>query len=242
MARSDGAVARALVIDDERQIGVAIERCLAGASIEVSIATTGEDGMSQAAAARPDLVILDLGLPDMDGLEVIERMRSWFAAPIIVLSGSETEAIKVRALQLGADDFVTKPFGMDELRARVQAALRRAGGTRREPVRRFHGLDVDLADLRVTLDGEAVRLTGKEYALLEAFVTNPGKLLTHWWLLDRVWGRGVGPEGRQYLRVYTGQLRAKLHDDASAPRFILTEPGIGYRWIAVDESDPPEPR
>ena len=120
-----------------------------------------------------------------------------------------------------------------ELRARVEAVLRRAGGTgANEPVRRFGDLVVDLADVHVVLDGTPLRLTKTEYALLEAFVTNPGKLLTHWWLLDRVWGRGIGDEGRQYLRVYTGQLRAKLGDDATAPRFILTEPGVGYRWIA----------
>ena len=233
MTTTVGTPARVLVIDDEPQIGTAVKRSLEARSMTVTVAGTGEVGLTVAASARPDLVIVDLGLPDLDGLEVIERLRSWTEVPIIVLSGSGEEATKVRALELGADDFVSKPFGVDELRARVQAVLRRAGAAAQaEPVRRFGDLVVDLADVQVRLDGDPVRLTKTEYALLEAFVTNPGKLLTHWWLLDKVWGRGVGEEGRQYLRVYTRQLRSKLGDDATAPRFILTEPGVGYRWIA----------
>ena len=223
----------ALVIDDEPQIARAVQRCLETGSLHVEIAASGEDGLSAAAAAPPDVVVLDLGLPDLDGLEVIARLRSWSDAPIIVLSGSGDDATMVRALEMGADDFVTKPFSTAVLRARVEAALRRSGASAPQvPVRRFVGLEVDLASLQVRVEGEAVRLTRTEHALLEAFVTNPGKLLTHWWLLDRVWGRGVGDEGRQYLRVYTGQLRAKLGDPAGAPRYIQTEPGLGYRWIA----------
>lgn len=233
MTTNGGARARVLVIDDEPQIGRAVQRSLEAGGLEVAVAVTGEDGLDQAAASSPDLIVVDLGLPDIDGLRVIERLRSWSDVPVLVLSGAEDEPTKVQALELGADDFVSKPFGVAELRARVGALLRRSsGGPGAIPVRRFGGLVVDLADVRVVLDGAPLRLTKTEYALLEAFVTHPGKLLTHSWLLDRVWGRGVGPEGRQYLRVYTGQLRAKLHDDASDPRFILTEPGAGYRWIA----------
>ncbi|WP_421119267.1 response regulator [Aquihabitans daechungensis] len=233
MTTTGGAPARVLVIDDEPQIGMAVKRSLEAHAMAVTVAATGEDGLALAAAAAPDLVIVDLGLPDIDGLVVIERLRSWTEIPIIVLSGSGEEATKVRALELGADDFVSKPFGVDELRARVGAVLRRtAGAAASQPTRRFGDLVVDLADRRVALDGAPLRLTKTEFSLLEAFVTNPGKLLTHWWLLDKVWGRGVGSEGRQYLRVYTGQLRSKLGDDAAAPRFILTEPGVGYRWIA----------
>jgi two-component system KDP operon response regulator KdpE len=227
------ALARVLVIDDEPQIGRAVQRSLEARGMAVSVALTGEDGLALAATAVPDLVIVDLGLPDVDGLTVIERLRAWSEVPVIVLSGSGEERTKVRALELGADDFVSKPFGMDELRARIGAVLRRSGTVAAgSPVRRFGDLEIDLLDVRVTLGGTPLRLTKTEYALLEAFVTNPGKLLTHSWLLDRVWGRGVGVEGRQYLRVYTGQLRAKIDDDATDPRYILTEPGVGYRWIA----------
>lgn len=241
-ATSGGGAQRALVIDDEPQIGSAIRRGLAVAGIDVTIATTGEDGLSLAAVSRPDIVVVDLGLPDVVGDEVIARLRAWSDVPIIVLSGSGEESTKVRALELGADDFVTKPFGMDELRARVEAALRRAGRTTDQPARCFGPLEVDLVQRSVRLDGDRVKLTRTEYALLEQFVTHPGKLLTHWWLLDRVWGKGVGPEGRQYLRVYTGQLRSKLDDDAANPRFILTEPGAGYRWIAPSDPNPPARR
>ncbi len=233
MTTTGGVPARVLVIDDEPQIGMAVKRSLEAHAMAVTLAPNGEDGLAFAAASPPDLVIVDLGLPGIDGLVVIERLRTWTDIPIIVLSGSGEEPTKVRALELGADDFVSKPFGVDELRARVGAVLRRtAGATAAHATRRFGDLVVDLADRQVVLDGTPVRLTKTEHALLEAFVTNPGKLLTHWWLLDKVWGRGVGAEGRQYLRVYTGQLRSKLGDDAASPRYILTEPGVGYRWIA----------
>jgi len=229
-------VTLALVIDDEPQIAKALQRCLVAIGVDVDIAGTAEDGLARAAASRPDLVVVDLGLPDMDGIEVIERLRSWSTAAIIVLSGTGTEATKVRALEAGADDYVTKPFGLDELRARVQAVLRRTQPADVGMVQRFGDLQIDLDRQLVELGGTAVRLTRTEYALLEAFVGHPGKLLTHFWLLDRVWGRGVGDEGRQYLRVYVRQVRAKLHDDANDPSYILTEPGVGYRWIAVPDT------
>jgi two-component system KDP operon response regulator KdpE len=226
-------VTRALVIDDEPQILLALRRGLEADDLQVDIAASGEEGLALAASIRPDIIVVDLGLPDLDGIELIRRLRSWSGAAVIVLSGTGAEATKVQAFDAGADDYVTKPFGLDELRARVQAVLRRTGATTSAAsIRRFGALDVDLENQQVSISGESVRLTRTEYALLEAFATHPGKLLTHWWLLDRVWGRGVGAEGRQYLRVYAHQLRMKLGDDATEPTYILTEPGIGYRWIA----------
>ncbi len=229
-------MARALVIDDEPQIAKAVRRCIESEDIQVETASTGDEGMARAAAMQPDIVIVDLGLPDMDGIELIRQLRSWSEAAVIVLSGTGTEGTKVRALEAGADDYVTKPFGLDELRARVQAVLRRTRVVADTPTtRRFGAVEIDLERQMVLVDGIQVRFTRLEYALLEVFALNPAKLLTHWWLLDRVWGRGVGDEGRQYLRVYVGQLRAKLADDASDPRYILTEPGMGYRWIATPD-------
>ena len=222
-----------LVIDDEPQIARALRRALEADGVEVISAASGEEALSLAAAHPPDLAIVDLGLPDLDGLDVIRRLRSWCDLAVIVLSGSGGEATKVEAFAAGADDYVTKPFGLDEFRARVQAVLRRSqhGSTAATLV--FGDLEIDLAHEAVSLRGGPVRLTRTEQALLRALVDNPGKLLTHWWLLDKVWGRGVGEEGRQYLRVYVRQLRAKLGDDAHCPTYILTEPGVGYRWIAT---------
>ena len=168
----------------------------------------------------------------MDGTEVIRRVRAFSEVPIIVLSVRESQTDKVAALDAGADDYVTKPFGMEELLARSRAALRRRGTEEPTvPVLAFGDLQVDLARRLVTSEDEQVRLTPTEYGLLEAFVTNPGKLLTHQWLLRRVWGQGYGTE-TTYLRTYVRALRKKLGDDASAPALIVTEPGVGYRWIA----------
>ena len=191
-----------------------------------------------AAEASPDLMFLDLGLPDLDGTEVIKRVRSFSEVPVIVLSVRDRQADKVAALDAGADDYVAKPFGMEEVLARMRAQLRRAQPEETGPaVLRFGDLQVDLARRLVTLAGTPVHLTKTEYALLEAFVTNAGKLLTHQWLLRKVWGRGYGEES-QYLRVYVRALRRKLGDRAAAPELILTEPGVGYRWIA-ERSEPP---
>lgn len=186
-------------------------------------------------AEAPDLLLLDLGLPDLDGTEVIRRLRAFSEVPVIVLSVREQQADKVAALDAGADDYVTKPFGMEELLARMRATLRRAQPEGSPPLRRFGELEVDLAKRLVLLRGRRVHLTKTEYALLEAFVTNPGKLLTHQWLLRRVWGRGYGEESH-YLRVYVRALRKKLGDDAASPALILTEPGVD-RWIATQVPD-----
>ena len=229
---------RVLIVDDERPILRSLRTTLAANDYEVVTAETGEDALVHAASAGPDLVILDLGLPDLDGTEVLRRLRSFSDVPVIVLSVREDQGDKIAALDAGADDYVTKPFAVGELLARMRAARRRAAGRGQDrSTLRFGGLVVDLARRLVTLDGEPVHLTPTEYALLEAMVTQPGKLLTHRWLLQRVWGGSYGDESN-YLRVYVRQLRQKLGDRADAPAFILTEPGVGYRWLREPDPDP----
>lgn len=221
-----------LVVDDEPQIRRAMRTSLEAHGYAVRTAGTGQEAVVAAAEASPDLVFLDLGLPDLDGTEVIRRVRAFSEVPVIVLSVRDRQADKVAALDAGADDYVTKPFGMEEVLARLRAQLRRTHGDEPGPsLLRFGELEVDLGRRLVTLAGEMVHLTKTEYALLEAFVTNPGKLLTHQWLLRTVWGRGYGEESH-YLRVYVRAVRRKLGDRAAAPALILTEPGVGYRWIA----------
>ena len=181
---------------------------------------------------QPDLVILDLGLPDIDGVEVIRRLRGWSQVPVIVLSARDGRSDKVQALDLGADDYVNKPFAIEELLARLRATLRR---TRVQPpsgpVLTFGDIRVDLDRIQANRDGEPLRLTRTEWALLEAFITNPGKLLTHQWLLHRVWGQGYTLNQSHYLRIYVRQLRQKLGDDVASPKYVATERGMGYRWI-----------
>lgn len=221
-----------LVVDDESQILRAIRTALSASGYEVVTASTGQEALAQAMAVEPDLVILDLGLPDMDGTDVVKQIREWSDVPVIVLSVREGQQDKVRALDAGADDYITKPFAVGELLARMRAARRRATGPKEERPRTltFDSLAVDLERRLVSREGEPVHLTRTEYGLLEAMVTNPGKLLTHEWLLRRVWGPGYHDESH-YLRVYIRQLRQKLGDDATSPRFIGTEPGVGYRWL-----------
>jgi two-component system KDP operon response regulator KdpE len=219
-----------LVVDDEPQIRRALRRALEAQDYQVATAANAEEALAVAAAGDPDLVILDLGLPDLDGTEVIRRLRSWTDVPVIVLSVREGRSDKVDALDAGADDYVTKPFDVEELLARMRAALRRRlEVVPSEPILRFDDLEVDLGRRRVRRGDRALHLTPYEYGLLEAMATNPGKLLTHAWLLRRVWGRGYGSESH-YLHVYVRQLRQKLGDDAAMPRYIVTEPGVGYRW------------
>jgi two-component system, OmpR family, KDP operon response regulator KdpE len=221
-----------LAVDDEPQILRALRTSLTARGHDVVTAPNGETALDVLAASEVDLVVLDLGLPGIDGVEVIRRLRSWTSVPVIVLSVRDAQADKVAALDAGADDFVTKPFAMDELLARVRAVLRRttpAAAT--PPVLRFGDLDVDLAARIVRRGGREVHLTPTEFALVELMVTNPGKLLTHRWLLQKVWGPGYQEES-QYLRVYVAGLRKKLEPDPSSPVLILTEPGVGYRWMA----------
>ena len=222
---------RVLVVDDEPQIRRALRTSLEAHGYEVAAVGTGEEGVLGAAEQAPDLVLLDLGLPDLDGTEVIRRIRTFSEVPVIVLSVREAQSDKVAALDVGADDYVTKPFAMGELLARARAALRRVTPEQpAQPTVSYGALEVDLALRLVTLEGEPVHLTPTEYGLLEALVSNPGKLLTHQWLLRKVWGQGYGTE-TTYLRTYVRALRKKLDDDAAAPALIVTEPGVGYRWI-----------
>ena len=222
---------RILVVDDEPQIRRALRTSLEAHGYEVRTAGTGEEAVVAVADDAPDLMVLDLGLPDLDGTAVIERVRSFSEIPVIVLSVRDRQSDKVGALDAGADDYVTKPFDMGELLARTRAALRRGHPEESAPRLSFGDLDIDLGRRLVTLAGERVHVTKTEYALLEAMVTNPGKLLTHQWLLRRVWGPSYQEESH-YLRVYVRSLRRKLGDRAADPKLILTEPGVGYRWIA----------
>jgi two-component system, OmpR family, KDP operon response regulator KdpE len=228
-------VTRVLVIDDEPQILRALRINLRARHYEVDVASTGTDALSKAAQRPPDLVILDLGLPDVDGIDVIGGLRGWTDAPIIVLSGRADSTDKVEALDAGADDYVTKPFGMDELLARMRAAVRRSTGEPNEPRVVLGDLVVDLAAKRVIRqdsdDGQAgdVRLTPTEWHLLEVLLRHPGKLLSQRQLLLEVWGPGYD-DAAGNLRLYMAQLRRKLEPDPPRPRWLLTEPGMGYRF------------
>jgi two-component system, OmpR family, KDP operon response regulator KdpE len=219
-----------LVIDDEPQILRALRINLRVREYKVYTAATGTEALQQASRHPPDLVILDLGLPDLDGVEVIEGLRGWTTAPIIVLSGRADSTDKVTALDAGADDYVTKPFGMEELLARMRAVSRRAVGDGDEPRIRLGDLVVDLAAKRVIpRDGADIRLTPTEWHLLEVLLRHPGKLLGQQYLLNQVWGPGYA-EAAGNLRLYMAQLRRKLEPDPSRPRWLLTEPGMGYRF------------
>jgi two-component system, OmpR family, KDP operon response regulator KdpE len=220
---------RVLVIDDEVPILRALKINLAARKYEVSTAADGASGLAAMARERPDVLILDLGLPDMDGTDVIRGVRGWSSTPIIVLSAWGQESQKVAALDAGADDYVTKPFGMDELLARLRAAVRRAAPAPDEPVISTAEFTVDLARKRVTRAGADVRLTPTEWQLLEVLARNPERLITQRQLLQEVWGPGYQHEAH-YLRVYMASLRRKLEPDPSAPRYLLTEPGMGYRF------------
>jgi two-component system KDP operon response regulator KdpE len=222
---------RVLIVDDDPQIRRAVQTSLRARGYVVFSAASGEAALDVLATDAVDLVILDLSLPGIDGHEVISRLRGFSEAPVLVLSVRESQDDKVAALDAGADDYVTKPFSIGELLARMRAVERRAHPeTGDGAVLRFGELEVDLARQLVTLRGERVRLTPTEYRLLEALVTHPGKLLTHRWLLSKVWGPGYQNE-THYVRVYVRALRGKLGEDPSRPRFIVTEPGLGYRWI-----------
>jgi two-component system, OmpR family, KDP operon response regulator KdpE len=221
---------RVLVIDDDPQILRAVRTNLQVRGYEVTTAPNGETALEVLGADAVDLVLLDLSLPGMDGQEVIARVRAWSEVPIVVLSVREQQSEKVRALEAGADDYVTKPFGIEELLARMKAVLRRAeAGKEVRAVLHFDDLEVDLARELVKIRGESIHLTPTQLRLLEVMVTHPGKLLTHRWLLQKVWGPAYQTES-DYLRTFVRQLRQKLGDDSAAPRFIVTEPGLGYRW------------
>jgi len=229
MRRESG---RVLVVDDEGPMRRALEINLSTRGFEVLLAPTGEEALRMAAADHPDVVLLDLGLPGISGLDVIDGLRGWSKVPIIVVSAREAESEKVRALDAGADDYVTKPFGMDELLARLRAALRRAApSAAEEAVVTAGAIAIDLADKRVSVGGGEVHLTPTEWRLLEVLVRNRGRLVSQQQLLGDVWGPAYHDE-TNYLRVYVANLRRKLEATPSQPDHLITEPGMGYRFIA----------
>jgi len=225
-----------LVIDEEPQIQRAIRTILTEKQFKVTTASRGQEGLTLAATSEPDLVILDLGLPDMDGVEVCRQLREWTQTPIIILSVRDSERDKVAALDMGADDYLTKPFGIEELLARIRVALRHSAsrkdtqGTQNKVVR-AGPITIDLAWHIVKHGDEEVKLTGTEHKLLAYLAANHGRVLTHQSILTHVWG-AADADHTEYLRVYMRQLRKKLEADPERPQYILTEPGIGYRFIA----------
>lgn len=225
-----------LIVDDEPQIQRFLGHALVAAGYDICHADNGAGALAQIAALEPDLMILDLGLPDMNGKEVIERLRLRSDLPVIVLSAHDQEMEKIMALDLGADDFVAKPFGIGELLARLRVSLRTRHSPHPETIRQA-GLEIDLAGHQVSRNGEALRLTPKEFDLLAALAANAGRVMTHHKLLQMVWGP-AHIDDVPYLRVFIGQLRQKLERDPARPELILTEPGVGYRW-AQTEGTPP---
>ncbi len=220
---------RVLVVDDEPQIRRALATNLLARGYDVDLAASGEEALVLAAERHPDVVILDLGLPGIDGIEVVRGLRGWTSVPIVVLSVREDEVDKVAALDAGADDYVTKPFGMNELLARLRAALRRAAPADEEATVVTEAFTIDLAAKRVSRGGEEVHLTPTEWHLIEVLVRHQGKLVSQRQLLQEVWGPQYETE-TNYLRVYLAQVRRKLEPDPSRPRHFITEPGMGYRF------------
>ena len=223
-------MSRVLVVDDEPQIRRTLAINLRARGYQVDLAATGEEALKAAADQQPDVVVLDLGLPGIDGLQVIQGLRGWTRVPIIVLSVREREADKVAALDAGADDYVTKPFGFNELLARLRAAIRRATpADELVPIVQTPDFRVDLAAKQVVRDGREVRLTPTEWQLVELLVRNPGRLVSQRQLLQEVWGPKYREE-TNYLRVFIAQIRRKLEPDPAHPRYFITEPGMGYRY------------
>ncbi len=222
-----------LVIEDEPQIHRFLRAALTSSGYRLLEALTGQAGLMQAATQHPDIIILDLGLPDMDGLDVTRRLREWTSTPIIILSARGQEQDKIDTLDAGANDYLTKPFGMGELMARMRVALRqvaRAVSGSEESVFTVGGLRVDLAQRRVYVDNTEIHLTPREYGLLLVLIRYAGRVITHRQLLKEAWGPGYTEESH-YLRVYMGHLRRKIEADPARPRYLLTEPGVGYRLV-----------
>jgi two-component system, OmpR family, KDP operon response regulator KdpE len=225
----------AVIIDDEVQIRRLLRVALEGENYQVHEAENGQQGLVEIANRKPAIILLDLGLPDLDGLEVLKRLREWSEAPVLVLSVRDDEAGKVAALDAGADDYVTKPFGTPELLARLRAAQRKTRPAEEISVFKDGELIVDLAAHVVTRAGRELKLTATEYSLLRLFVKHPGRVLTHRYILREIWGP-KSEEHRQYLRVYVTHLRQKIEVDPANPRLIKTESGIGYRFHSVDSN------
>ena len=235
MSKTMGA--HVLVVDDEPGIERAVRTILDRNGFQVEVAESGEQALESYMRRRPDIILLDLGLPDMDGLDVLKEIRKLGNTPVVVLSVRGRERDKVAALDFGADDYLTKPFGVEELLARLRVALRHSLGPASEgitPVFHTGDLEVDLEHRIVRTDGAPVRLTPTEYDLLRAFVTHPNKVLTDRMLLQEVWGPEYGEEAH-YLHVYVGRLRRKLEKDPQEPRYLITDPGVGYRLVSEDE-------
>ncbi len=225
--------AKILVIDDEVEIRRLLKVGLTAHGYDFLEAATGQDGIYLTAVARPDIVLLDMGLPDLDGLSVVEQIREWSQIPIIILSVRGQDNDKVKALDLGADDYLTKPFSMSELMARIRVAMRHQGNLKDEPTIQIADLWIDLARRQVKAGGTEVHLTPTEYDLLKILISNAGKVVTHRYLLTNIWGND-GQEYAQYLRIYISQLRKKIEKDPNQPKYILTEPGVGYRLAVMD--------
>lgn len=227
--------AHILVVDDEPAILRALRTILTRHGFRIEMADSGKEALKCYSDHRPDVILLDLGLPDMDGIEVIRQIRTYGNTPIIVLSVRGAERDKVAALDLGADDYLTKPFGVDELLARIRVALRHTARPQKgsAPVFRTRNLEVDLEHRRVSVSGKEIHLTPTEYQLLKAFITHPNKVLTDRMLLHEVWGAEYGAEAH-YLHVYVARLRKKLEIDSQEPHYIVTEPGVGYRLLAEE--------
>ena len=225
---TDKMLPRVLVVDDEKAIQRFLKNALSSAEFSVHIVGSGKEALTAAIAIRPDLIILDLGLPDMDGVEVLRRLREWTKVPVIILSVRDREDEKVAALDSGADDYVTKPFGIGELLARMRVALRKSIQQSPEPVYRVDGLEVDLEHRRVVAQGKEVQLTPTEYDLLRLLVTHAGKVITHNQILRQIWGPAY-VEQPHLLRVNISNLRRKIEPEPNRPRYILTELGVGYR-------------
>ena len=230
-----GGGPRVLVVDDDATLRRTLGLNLRARGYTADLAGTGEAALQLAASHHPDLVILDLGLPGMNGLEVIAGIRGWSSVPIVVLSGRDAESMKVKALDLGADDYLTKPFGMDELFARIRAATRRAVLPEGDPVVSTPDFTIDFAAKRVLRDGEPVRLTPRQWRIVEVLVRNSGRLVTYGELLHDVWGPGYGTE-TNYLRVFMTHIRQRLEPEPGRPRYFITEPGMGYRFQLPTDS------
>lgn len=221
--------AQILVIDDEIQIRKLLEITLDSNNYRTIFAANAKEGLSMVANHQPDLVILDLGLPDEDGQVVLKRLREWYTNPIIILTVKSAEDEIVKALDNGANDYLTKPFRTQELLARIRTALRNSVTTEKEPIIEFGSVSIDLASRIVRLNNEILKLTTTEYNLLSIFIKNEGRVLTHHYLLKQVWGNSYADQ-TQYLRVFVAQLRKKIEEDPNRPKFIITESGVGYRF------------
>lgn len=222
--------ARILIIEDESQIRKLLKVSLNAHGYDLEEAVNGKDGVNRAATFKPDLLIIDLGLPDIDGKEVVKQIREWSETPIIILTARDQEQEKIEALDSGADDYITKPFGVGELLARMRVCLRHAATAEQQPILACGGLVVDLQQRRVTVEGHEVKLTPTEYEIIKMMMQHAGKVITHKQLLKAVWGNAY-QQDTHYIRVYIGQLRRKIEQNPTQPRYIITESGVGYRLM-----------